>query len=69
MTDLNEYRQKPFELTNDLLSDMTLNQSFELINYIQDIVQVRADELKIHMANAKKLSEFMQKGLETKKVH
>jgi hypothetical protein len=69
MTDLNEYKQNPFELTKDLLEDMTLKQSFEMVDYIQNIAQVLANELKIHSENVKKISEFMQKGLEPKKVH
>lgn len=68
MTDLNEYKQKPFELTEDSLSSMSLKDCFDLMNYIHDIAQVRQDEMKIHGINSKMISEFMQKSLEVKKV-
>ncbi len=68
MIDLNDYKQKPFELTDNLVSSMTVTQAFDLMNYIHDIARVRQDELKIHSINAKMISEFMQKSLELKKV-
>ena len=61
--DSEDYKNKPYELTEERINSMPLKDSMDVLKYIQDILTVRGDELRIHSSNATKIASYVRKNL------
>lgn len=61
--DIENYKKNPYELTDEKINSMPLKDSMDVLKYIQDILTVRGDELRIHSSNATKIASYVRENL------
>jgi hypothetical protein len=64
MTELDKYKQEPYEISHDRLSSMSMTDTLELIDYIQKTSLAQVSVLKIHNLNLTKLAKIIKDSRE-----
>lgn len=60
MTELDKYKQEPYEINDETLSSMPMKDTLELIDYIQKTSLEQITVLKIHNFNLLKLAKIIK---------
>lgn len=60
MTELDKYKQEPYEINDETLSSMPMKDTLELIDYIKETSLKEVSILKIHNLNLIKLAKIIK---------
>lgn len=60
MTELDKYKQEPYEINDDTLSSLPMKDTLELIDYIQKTSLEQITVLNIHNLNLIKLAKIIK---------